>query len=222
MRIEGVECGNGIVIDLGDGWETQYCHLLRGSVKVRKGQKVDAGTPLGLVGYSGAATFAHLHFSVRRNGKVVDPFLGEIVSGTCREDPTLPASSLWRTELRAQLAYRDTPIIETGFASAPLSPDEAEEGEIAQPSATGPALVFFARLINMHEGDELRLAIQGPQGFDASGHVEPLERNKPHFVAYAGKKLRDDRWPSGLYIGTVDLIRNGAVIGTAENSFELP
>ena len=29
-EVQGRECGNGVVIDLGRGWETQYCHLKRG------------------------------------------------------------------------------------------------------------------------------------------------------------------------------------------------
>src|SRR3990170_2240552 len=34
------ECGNGVVLDHGGGWETQYCHLLKGSVSVKKGDQV--------------------------------------------------------------------------------------------------------------------------------------------------------------------------------------
>jgi hypothetical protein len=31
--VEGRNCGNGLLIDHGGGWETQYCHLARGSVR---------------------------------------------------------------------------------------------------------------------------------------------------------------------------------------------
>lgn len=47
------ECGNGVLLDHGGGWTTQYCHMLRESVTVNKGDKVEAGQTLGLVGLSG-------------------------------------------------------------------------------------------------------------------------------------------------------------------------
>ena len=42
-----------------------YAHLADGSVRVRKGQLVAAGQPIGRVGRSGRASSPHLHFEVR-------------------------------------------------------------------------------------------------------------------------------------------------------------
>jgi murein DD-endopeptidase MepM/ murein hydrolase activator NlpD len=104
--VEGRECGNGAVIDHGDGWETQYCHLRRGSLKVRKGDAVKAGTPLGFVGYSGHAQFAHVHLSVRQNGKIIDPFLGEAINGASQSDGGSVAPSLWQEDLQTRSLSR--------------------------------------------------------------------------------------------------------------------
>ena len=41
--------GNGVVIDHGGGWISQYSHLRSGSVRVHPGDRVSAGQPLGLV-----------------------------------------------------------------------------------------------------------------------------------------------------------------------------
>jgi D-3-phosphoglycerate dehydrogenase len=49
-EIAGRECGNGVVIAHEDGWETQYCHMRRGSVAVQPGERVARGQTLGLVG----------------------------------------------------------------------------------------------------------------------------------------------------------------------------
>ncbi len=69
-------CGNGVLLRHVDGWETQYCHLRQGSVRVAAGDRVEAGQPLGLVGMSGEANFPHVHLSVRREGVGIDPFTG--------------------------------------------------------------------------------------------------------------------------------------------------
>jgi murein DD-endopeptidase MepM/ murein hydrolase activator NlpD len=72
--VKGTECGNGVVIDHGEGWETQYCHMAQGSVRVKPGDQVQAGTPIGKVGLSGDTEYPHVHMTVRHAGQVVDPF----------------------------------------------------------------------------------------------------------------------------------------------------
>ena len=62
------------VIRHGDGWETQYCHMRRGSITVLPGDRVAMGQVLGQVGMSGESEFPHLELSLRENGAVVDPF----------------------------------------------------------------------------------------------------------------------------------------------------
>ena len=74
--IKGRECGNGVVVRHADGWETQYCHLRRGSVAVGRNEHVETGTVLGMVGMSGDASFPHVHFTARRDAEPVDPFTG--------------------------------------------------------------------------------------------------------------------------------------------------
>ena len=51
-------CGNGLVMVHGGGWESQYCHLRRGSLRVKPGQKIQRGQELGMVGHSGMAEFS--------------------------------------------------------------------------------------------------------------------------------------------------------------------
>ncbi len=216
------ECGNGVVIDHGAGWETQYCHMRRGSVMVHEGQTVATGTPLGLVGFSGSAQFPHVHLSVRLDGKTVDPFLGQPVSGVCQRGDALPPSNLWAPNVGEQLVYRDALIIEARFAAAPVTPREAEQGDIAPPGPDSPALIFFARLINVRAGDRVSLSAEGPGGFEAAHEGEPLQSSKAQYVGFAGKKRRDAHWASGIYQGAVTVIRDGKVIGEAKSTLRLP
>lgn len=208
---KGRECGNGVVIDHEGGWQTQYCHLRRGSVSVRKGQQVAAGEPIGLVGYSGRAQFAHLHLSVRHGSRVIDPFTGRAVDGACGG---APGKGLWRAGLGDGLSYRRGELIETGFVDRPVKTRDLEEGRTAlwPASPSGKALVFYARLINLEKGDRLRLVLDGPSGRLAQNTTAPLNRHKAQFVAFIGHKRKGERWPGGPYRARVQLLRAGAVI----------
>ncbi len=45
--LNGRDTGNGVHIDHGDGWFTQYSHMMKGSIAVEVGQHVEAGDVLG-------------------------------------------------------------------------------------------------------------------------------------------------------------------------------
>jgi murein DD-endopeptidase MepM/ murein hydrolase activator NlpD len=219
--VAGRECGNGVVIDHGGGWETQYCHMRRGSVAVRQGDQVAAGAKLGLVGFSGDAAFAHVHLSVRHNGGIVDPFLGvDPVSGTCQIGAQ-PAAGLWSPSLAKGLAYQDAAIIQTGFADRRVEPVDLEQGAVGEPRADSAALVFFARVINLRPQDRLRFSVEGPGDFKVASESEPMDRAKAQYVGVAGKKLTARSWPLGVYQGSVQVIRAGAVLREAKAAFRL-
>lgn len=63
--------GNLVVIDHGGGWVTYYAHLSQ--ILVSKGERVETGKVLGMMGQTGRATGYHLHFEVRKNGKAINP-----------------------------------------------------------------------------------------------------------------------------------------------------
>ena len=67
--------GVTVVISHADGYETQYSSLQQ-EPPVEQGKTVEAGDIIGLVGSTAAAegdVGPHLHFSVSKDGKVVDP-----------------------------------------------------------------------------------------------------------------------------------------------------
>jgi murein DD-endopeptidase MepM/ murein hydrolase activator NlpD len=56
--------GEAVILDHGGGEYSIYAHLRPGSITVKTGQRVAAGTTLGRLGSSGNSTEAHLHFQV--------------------------------------------------------------------------------------------------------------------------------------------------------------
>ena len=53
----------------GEQYTTLYAHMLDDSIKVKVGQKVDAGTPLGKMGSTGMSTGKHLHWELHKGKK---------------------------------------------------------------------------------------------------------------------------------------------------------
>lgn len=53
----------------GTWYVHRYAHMVENSLKVKKGQKVEAGTILGIMGNTGASAGRHLHFEINK-GKV--------------------------------------------------------------------------------------------------------------------------------------------------------
>jgi len=64
--------GNYVIITHEAGYQSLYGHL--STISVKRGQGVVQGAVIGKVGNTGYSTGSHLHFSVYRNGKMIDPF----------------------------------------------------------------------------------------------------------------------------------------------------
>ena len=199
-RIKGKECGNGVVIDHGEGWETQYCHMKRGSIIVVKGQQVLVGDVLGQVGLSGKTQFPHVHIAVRKDGQKVDPF-----------DPD---ANLWAKALRPALTYRPTRIINIGFADGAVKMVDIMRGKFDgfSPTKTAPALVAFVRAINLVKGDQIRLTMKGPKGGIAAKLYDAVPRAKAHQMYFTGKKRPAGGWPLGGYLVQAVVLRDGVVV----------
>jgi hypothetical protein len=202
-QIAGRECGNGVVIDHDGGWQTQYCHLRRGSIRVRVGEQVNLGSPLGLVGLSGKTEFPHVHLTVRRNGQVIDPFTGRLQSAGCggEEKP------LWRAD--AHVAYEDVALYNAGFWDGPPDVEAIRSGKLQKgpfpPTAT--ALVLWVEMLGVQADDRIRFRITGPDGRAVLDKEERVGRTQARRFMFAGQRREVTAWALGIYSGQVTLTR---------------
>ncbi len=63
--------GKCVEIDHGNGFKTFYGHMAK--IVVHKGQRVERGMIIGLMGSTGRSTGPHLHYSIKYKGKIVNP-----------------------------------------------------------------------------------------------------------------------------------------------------
>ena len=204
--LDGRDCGNGVAIDHGDGWETQYCHMKLGSIAVKPGDRVETGQRLGLVGLSGNTEFPHLHLTIRKDGTELDPFAPEATTAC----GTVPPDTLWS----APLAYDPFGFTGAGFFTAVPEWDAIKSG-LATPAtlpADAPALVLWASYFGPRQGDELTLAITGPQG-EVIRQTIPIDRTQAIAFRAVGKRTPQGGWPSGSYEGEVVVTRGGVELG---------
>lgn len=232
----GREAGNAVVVDHGNGWETQYSHLKRGSIAVKPGDRVEAGTPLAQVGLSGNTEFPHVDFGIRHDGHTLDPYTGkEVGTGeapSCTTDrgaadqaaASVPPGTLWSDEARRTLAYRPSAVLGAGLApEAPKAEVARNGGYNGKPlPADTPVLGVWTELMGGRQGDRVTLEVAGPDGrrlFRNEGAVP-----RPLAVLFFGtevKKPASGPWAPGPYRVTVTLRHGDETVLREERQVEM-
>jgi murein DD-endopeptidase len=209
--VKDIECGNGVMVDHGNGWSTQYCHLKRDSVRVQPGDRVETGTPLGDVGLSGMTTFPHVHLTVRRGSDAIDPFTGPAQSTGCN---LAARSPLWSEPI----AYRETGIVRSGFAPQAVTEDDSWLGRWNSDELAGdsPALIFWIHSYGLRTGDVEQFTLIAPDGRKLVDHTQPIDGDTKNRVVYVGQGTRFGPLQKGQWTASFRLVRNGQVIAQSD------
>ncbi|GIX12561.1 MAG: peptidase M23 [Paracoccaceae bacterium] len=207
--LAGRECGNGVVIDHGDGWTTQYCHLRRGSVAVRTGQRVAAGQPIGQIGLSGMTEFPHLHLTLRHRGTVIDPLDGRPMSAPCGGGlaPMIPLPAGWLPGPEIMLA---------GIAAAIPDAADLRAGPAAGVGGRdAPAMVLWVQAINLSAGDRIVLRMRDPDGRELFADDHAMPRDRAVQMRAVGRRRPAGGWQPGRHEGVIELRRGDRLIDSA-------
>jgi hypothetical protein len=211
-ELDGKECGNGLVIDHGDGWETQYCHMRQGSILVEAGLRVRMGQVLGQVGLSGQTGFPHVHLSIRKDGRVVDPF-DNANQQSCGGTP----EPLWLDPV----AYQPGGFISVGIAPAVPVFDALKAGVPSAPVGRDTPLVVWGFLFGGQAGDMIEMVLTGPHGDVMHRGEAVLDRTQAQLFRASGTRAPAGGWPAGPYRALISLMRNGAEIDSRSFDFTL-
>lgn len=65
------ELGNTVIIDHQNGYVSSYSHMKE--IRTRKGRTVGKGDIIGTIGVTGNASGPHLHYTITKDGKELDP-----------------------------------------------------------------------------------------------------------------------------------------------------
>jgi hypothetical protein len=215
----GKECGNGLVIDHGNGWETQYCHMKQGSLAKPAGTTVAAGETIGFVGSSGWAQFPHVHVTVRHGGVKLDPSTGRVVGSGCAASAA-ERHPLWSPIALDWMRTATHHILDVGLAGSIADHNSlVADGPPPAITAGAEAIVGWGWFSNLQDGDQIRLTITDPSATIITRVAsEPIAGHKASYSHFAGRKRNP---VPGRYELIVDLLRSGTVIETRTRAIEV-
>ena len=115
--------GNNVIVAIGHGRYAVFDHLVRGSVRVRRGQRVRAGQVVGKLGNSGNTDGPHLHFGIEARPDSLAQGLPFEIDDFVLEH-TVSAASPGQVTLigKPKRLHRALPLIRSVATFTPASP----------------------------------------------------------------------------------------------------
>jgi murein DD-endopeptidase MepM/ murein hydrolase activator NlpD len=133
----------------GEWYTSLYAHMVPGSIQVKAGQKVTAGTVLGKMGTSGMSTGVHLHWEIWK-GKTH----GWSADGKGFVEPVGFVKALVQSEKAKGFAAEATPA-DAPVVANPVYKEEKPAAPVAAPAAAKPAAKPAAKVYKVKSGDTL-------------------------------------------------------------------
>jgi murein DD-endopeptidase MepM/ murein hydrolase activator NlpD len=170
----------------GEHYTTVFAHMQDGSIKVKVGQKIEAGTPLGKMGSTGMSTGKHLHWELHKGKKYAWS-----ATGLNFIEPVAFFDALIKYEAINGTAKSETPV-DAPAAPAPVHGKTTKSGAMAYPGKwlrrgepQTAAVVYLQDKLGVSPNGPFGpkthtavVALQKKHGLKADGIVGPLTWSK--------------------------------------------
>jgi murein DD-endopeptidase MepM/ murein hydrolase activator NlpD len=182
--------GHSIIVQstvMGKKVTWTYFHMVPGSIKVKKGQKIEAGTIVGKMGESGFATGKHVHWEIWAGHLKSQPLAG-FNTGKGYYDPMkfMEATISWE-KAHAEAAKptpEDAPVTVAPTHSVPEVPTVAvpEEAKVVDPSevvkpAVQTKMAYPGKYVKVGSKGEAVKYVQKKLGLTVDGVFGPATAN---------------------------------------------
>lgn len=211
--IRSKECGNAIRILHNQGYETEYCHLMKNSILVKKGQKVVRGQKIAKIGLSGDTDFPFLEFFLKKDNKYIDPFVGDISENSENNEETSSCKfkdifPLWNVITENTLKYIGTVILSYGFSDKVPNAWNARNNYYNKDVFYSDSnfIAFWADILDIKKNDIIQLEITDADSKQINYKEYKFTSNKEHSFSFTGEFI-EKKWKSGKYTGTIKLLR---------------
>jgi len=153
---------NYVILHLSDGTQMIFNHLRKDSITVKEGDRISAGTQIGLVGSSGSSTAPHVHIGWQTNNTAIEPW-----AGPCRPGPSL--------FVRQPAAIQGPVVVGVTFSNETFSSYPAAPFDDAPRTGTfvkGQQRIYFKiEVANLPSKAPFRIAVIPPNTAAASDWV---------------------------------------------------
>lgn len=203
------ECGNGVVVEHAEGYQTMYCHLKKDSIVVRAGEQVKAGQKLAQIGLSGNTEFPHLHFTVWKGKEKLDPFTAAPIAKSCAGKSTKSTKTLWQKPV----AYVAPALLGDGIVDAVPEVKTMRDTPVHRVNiaTTAPVIAYWVEVMGLRQGDHYTLTFYNPDDSIMATTTQAADGNKAVLFQFVGKKNRTPL-PAGAYRAEFSLSREGKVL----------
>lgn len=208
--IRGKECGNAIKILHSQGYETEYCHLMKDSFLVKQGQKVVRGQKIAKVGLSGKTNFPFLEFFLKKDKNYIDPFIGDISDedkskSLCNVYDTFP---MWNIFTENTLKYSGTILLSSGFSNVVPNSWKARNNSYDKKQfySDNNFIAFWVDILGVKKNDKVILEFLD-KNLNVIKHKEyKFTSSKQHIFNFVGNFM-EKGWKVDEYKAILQLLR---------------